>query len=60
MNVQLKEILRESEIRSVRKQLAKLASQARRRGQPLTEQQKADLLQELVAEKINCHKKGAA
>ncbi len=53
MNVPLKEILRDSEIRKVRKQLAKLSSQARKAGTPLTEQQKTDLLRQLVAEKIN-------
>lgn len=53
MNVQIEAILRDSEIRSVRKQLAKLAGQARRRGQPFTEQQKADLLQQLVTDRLS-------
>ncbi len=52
MNIPLKEILRDSEIRQVRKQLAKLASQARKAGTPLTELEKTNLLQQLVAEKV--------
>ncbi len=61
MNVQLKEILRDSEIRQVRKQLAKLATRARRKGSPLTERQKTDLLRQLVADKLSekAQQKGA-
>jgi hypothetical protein len=47
MNIPIKEILRDSEIREVRKQLAKLT-----RGKHLTDRQKRDLLQQLVSEKI--------
>ncbi len=58
MDIQLREILRDSEIRKVRKQLAKLASQARKAGTPLTEIEKIDLLRQLVEDRL--HKKGAA
>jgi hypothetical protein len=47
MNLPLKEILRDSEIRRVRKQLATLT-----RGKKLTDQQKTDLLQQLVTETL--------
>jgi hypothetical protein len=46
-NLPLKEILKDSEIRQVRKQLAKLT-----RGKKLTDQQKTDLLQQLVTETL--------